>query len=35
VGMRSPRHVEENLDLLRYTPARPEVIERLFEHAAA
>jgi len=35
VGMRTPRHVQENLDLLRSAPARSEVIERLFEHAAA
>jgi aryl-alcohol dehydrogenase-like predicted oxidoreductase len=35
VGMRTPRHVQENLDLLRVAPARPDVIERLFEHAAA
>lgn len=35
VGMRSTRHVEQNLGLARHAPASPEVIEALFARARA
>lgn len=34
VGMRDPRHVEENLALAQIPPVEPEQIERLFKRAA-
>ena len=33
VAMRSPEHVDENLALASHEPAKPEVIESLFERA--